>query len=229
MTRGSRRTKASKSTQSNPSARPRGPVRQPPPDPRVIMRNDEALLCGNADPELLKRRCDLALWNALFDQALIQVARHEVRRGDMLSLAAEVWHVRDDWDDTARDCSRVIRVISPQPWRFELRLPWGVYSDDVRIVYFTFGEGGTILVRYKGWEDGEGGAPPSAPFIPSPVRPSEATGIAERAIRRVLGHLSAHQGYIPTKADLDDLLKREAQEASKRRFGPWAKPRAKSA
>lgn len=229
MTRGNRKTTKQRKTNVHSLPRPMGATQRRRSDPLVIMRNDEALLCGNADPEMLKRRCDLALWNALFDQALIQVARHEFIRGDMLSLAAEVWRVRDDWDDTARDCSRVIRVTSPQPWRFELRLPWGVYSDDVRIVYFTLGEGGTILVRYKGWEDGEGGAPPSAPFIPSPVRPSDATGIAERAIRRVLGHLSAHQGYIPTKADLDDLLRREAQEASKRRFGDWPSPRKKSA
>lgn len=137
MTRGTRKTIRQKTTGPRNGGAPSEPQR-PHADPRIIMRDDEALLNGNADEEQLKRRCELALWTALFDQALVQVARHEVRRTDSLREAAQVWHVRgDEWDEIAKACQIRIRVESTIPWRFTLRLPRGVYSDDACSAQFA--------------------------------------------------------------------------------------------
>jgi hypothetical protein len=197
------------------------------------MRDDEALLNGNADEEGLRRRCHLAMWSALYDQALIQTARHEVKRHDLLTAAARVWYVRgDQWDEIARDCQRAIHVTSPRPWRFELRLQSGSYSDDAIVARFDMDENGHIRVTYKGWdtegdEDDLPRVPPSAPWVSEILRPADAKEAAIPIVRKVLGHLSAQQAQIPTKEQLDALQAHEEAEAAKPRFGPW--PRTQSA
>lgn len=166
--------------------------------------NDEHLLNATYSTLHLQWRCDLALWYALYDEALRQVARVSAARDRKIRAYAE--HVlahgdaeaRSYWDIRASHERRLEVRPGELPTTFTIGIVTGTYPDErFACARFDLRRQRGIAVRY---EHLAGEAPSRT--VPMPARPDSADAIAARTIRHALSAIDAIMPCIPRPEDL---------------------------
>lgn len=164
------------------------------------MPRDEALLNGSFGNEILQRRCDLALWYAVYDEALVRVARYRRQREDKLRILAEVAHRRPGWEQESEGYRRHIDIVSTSAYRFSVRLATDIYADSYVSVNFHLREDRGVGVSYTGnWSKRREPAP-----LSFPARPDAANRTAAAAISDAMRDLSEYIEAIPDPSDYEE-------------------------